>query len=64
MATDIEELIQYWKDRLRSTPSHTTGRDMEAIQSTIAYLERLNELWKQEPRKLETATRGDRKESQ
>jgi len=45
--SDLEELIQYWKDRLASTPEHTIGRDKEAIRSTIAYLERLNDLLKE-----------------
>ncbi|MBA7563206.1 hypothetical protein ES708_04859 [subsurface metagenome] len=45
--SDLDELIQYWKDRLVSTPEHTTGRDKEAIRATIAYLERLNDSWKE-----------------
>ena len=45
--SDLEELIQYWKDRLASTPEHTIGRDKEAIRATIAYLEQLNELLKE-----------------
>ncbi|GAI96241.1 unnamed protein product [marine sediment metagenome] len=44
--TNLEELIQYWKDRLASTPEHTTGRDKEAIRATIRYLEKLNSFWK------------------
>ncbi len=31
--TDLEELIQYWKDRLASTPEHTTGRDKEDLEN-------------------------------
>ncbi len=39
--SELDELILYWKDRLSSTPPHTTGRDQEAIRDTIAYLEEL-----------------------
>ncbi len=45
--TALEELIQYWKKRLSSTPLHTTLRHFEAIRDTITYLEKLNELWKE-----------------
>ena len=48
MATDLEELIQYWKDRLTLTSEYSSGQHIEAIQATIAYLERLNELWKEQ----------------
>ena len=47
MATDLEELIQYWKDRLLEHPP-STGRDWkETVQATIAYLERLKDLGKE-----------------
>ncbi|MBA7610695.1 hypothetical protein ES703_17907 [subsurface metagenome] len=47
MATDLEELIQYWKDRLLPNPP-IAGRDWkETVRATVAYLERLNELWKE-----------------
>ncbi|GAI69164.1 unnamed protein product [marine sediment metagenome] len=47
MATDLEELIQYWKDRLVQHPPITSRDWKETVQTTIAYLERLNELWKE-----------------
>ncbi|MBA7661066.1 hypothetical protein ES703_69078 [subsurface metagenome] len=47
MATDLEELIQYWKDRLLQHPP-LSGRDWhETVRATVAYLERLKDLWKE-----------------
>jgi len=47
MATDIEELIQYWKDRLLEHPPITSRDWKDTIRATIAYLERLNDLLKE-----------------
>lgn len=42
--THLEELIQYWKDKLPIVPTDTTGRDKEAVRNTIAALEELKDL--------------------
>ncbi|MBA7679422.1 hypothetical protein ES703_87714 [subsurface metagenome] len=62
MATDIEELIQYWKDRLLEHPPITSRDWKDTIRATIAYLERLNLLWKDKNTELSTAIGSPRKE--
>ncbi|MBA7643197.1 hypothetical protein ES703_50916 [subsurface metagenome] len=47
MATELEELIQYWKDRLLENPPITSRDWKETVRATIACLEGLNELWKE-----------------
>ena len=44
--TELEELIQYWKDRLLEHPPITGQPWKETVRATIAYLERLKDLWK------------------
>ncbi|GAI43776.1 unnamed protein product [marine sediment metagenome] len=46
MATDLQELIQYWKDRLQEHPPVTSRDWHETVRNTIAYLEELQTLKK------------------
>lgn len=46
--TELDELIQYWKDRLADHYPFTGRPLKETIRATIAHLERLNEIWKKE----------------
>ena len=41
MATELEELIQYWKDRLLPSPPIAGRPWKETVLATIAYLEEL-----------------------
>lgn len=45
--SDLQELIQYWKDELRAVDRVYQQNYYQHISSTIAYLERLSELWKE-----------------
>jgi len=45
--SELEELIQFWKDELSEGRQHHNPVRQERIRATIAYLERLNELWKE-----------------
>lgn len=45
--TELEELIEYWKSRLLEHPPMTSRNWGETVRATIAYLERLNDLWKE-----------------
>ncbi|GAI14075.1 unnamed protein product [marine sediment metagenome] len=48
MATELDQLIQYWKDRLEAHPPLTSRDWLETVRSTIAHLEELQELKKGE----------------
>jgi len=45
--SELEELIQYWKERLLPHPPITSRDWHDTVSATVAYLERLNELWKE-----------------
>jgi len=45
--SDLEELIEYWKGRLLPHPPITSREWHETVRATIAYLERLKDLWKE-----------------
>lgn len=36
---DLDELIEYWQERQREHPPMTTVAWLEAVESTVAYLE-------------------------
>lgn len=45
MATDLEELIQYWKDKLVGLPGQFSSFRRQKIKRTIKYLEELKRTW-------------------